>query len=148
MDGIEYLRVKNGLSTKIRGRFNGVWYDWKPGESLDMPIKAAEHLFGFGLDDKISAFHRLGWVNSRDTIEDAQKKLEMMSFDPIQQVFQMSGKGGKKLRLSRTAQAMLDAQGTGNDRSLVNAGGTEGGELIPPDDQSTGNDEGENAEAI
>jgi hypothetical protein len=146
VEGIEYLRVRNGLPTKIRGRFAGIWYDWKPGESVDIPIGAAQHLFGFDLDDKISAFHRLGWVNSRDTIEDAQQKLSMMSFDPIQQVFQMSGRPAK--RLSKTAKAMLDAQQTGNDRSLVNAGGTEGDDLLSPDDQTTGHDEDENAEAI
>jgi hypothetical protein len=145
VDGIEYLRVRNGLPTKIRGRFNGITYEWTPGESVDMPVAAAQHLFGFGLDDKTSAFHRLGWVNSQATVEDAQLKLSMMSFDPIQQVFQMAGKKAKKL--SRTAQAIRDEQGTGNDRSLVNAGGTEGGEVLPPDDQTTSDDEDE-AEAI
>ena len=149
MDGIEFLRVKNGLPTKLKGMHHGNVYEWKPGESLDISIATAEHLFGFGLDDKAPAFHRLAWITSKSNIDDAYSKLEMISFDPIQQVFQMATQRKKPGRPSKTALAMRDAERTGNDRSLVNAGGAEGGEQSPPDDQFTiEDDEDSQAEAI
>jgi len=130
---------------KLKCRYGGIDYVWaKGGEAINVPIDAARHCFGFGLDDKASAFHRLGWLTTSDTLETAQAKLEQIDFQPIRQVFEIqpgAPRRGKARRIS-------------NDRSLVNAGGTKGpGAETPnpvPDDPDEDDDEDDDqpAEAI
>jgi len=47
-------------------RFNGVDYVFQPKQKVLIPIDAAEHMFGFGKDDKTETLTRLGWANKYD----------------------------------------------------------------------------------
>ena len=127
-----------------KGRFNGIDYVWKKGgESLVVPIGAAQHCFGFGLDDKSLAFHRIGWISTVATMEDALAKLEQCSFMPLKQVYEIAPSAPKRGRPRIS-----------NARSLVNAGGTKGPAAETPhpapDDQDDEDDEDDDvsAEAI
>lgn len=131
---VQFLRVTNGLTTVVRGRYAGEDYVWKPGASLDIGIEAAKHIFGFGETDKTWALNGLGWMRSSDMYEAAMEKLANISFDEIQQVFQLPKKRTRKLGFSATS---AESSSLSNDRSLVNAEGPEGEDAQPsPDDPS------------
>jgi|SRR4029077_4559984 len=122
--GVSFVRVTNGLNEKIAGRYDGVDYLWKPGDAHDIPVAAAEHIFGFGVEDKAQAMNRLGWMPSSDKRDSAYEKLAMLGFDVVEQVFQLPSKRRKKLS---------------NARSSVNAEGADGGAVaetppLPPED--------------
>ena len=126
---------------KLKCRYGGIDYVWaKGGESLNLPIEAARHCFGFGLDDKGPSFHRLGWLTTSDTMETAQAKLDQVEFQPIRQVFEIQSAPPRRGRPAKIS----------NDRSLVNAGGTEGSDSGKPKPAPADQDEDDDtsAEAI
>lgn len=135
--GFSHLQIV--VPFKLKVRHHGVDYVWKKGgEAITMPIEAAEHCFGFGLDDKSRAFHRLGWLTSSDSAESAQEKLESIEFRPVRQVFEIqAGRNRKK---------------SSNARSLVTAGGAAGPDSESPnpvpDDQDDDEDDEVSAEAL
>ncbi len=132
--GVAFLRVTNGLTEKVKGRYDGVDYLWKPGEVRDIPLEAAQHIFGFGQDDKSRAMNRLGWMPSSAQADEAYEKLASISFDMVEQVFQLPKQGkGKKL---------------GNARSPVTAEGSEGGAAPKGAASPEDSDEGIDSEAI
>jgi hypothetical protein len=110
--GVSFIRVTNGLNEKVAGRYDGTDYLWKPGDAHDIPIAAAEHIFGFGVEDKSQAMNRLGWMPSSDKHDAAFEKLSMIQFDVVEQVFQLPKRKAKRLS---------------NARSPVNAEGATGG---------------------
>lgn len=141
--GFSHLRIT--VPFKLKCRFGGIDYAWpKGGEALNVPIEAARHCFGFGLDDKAPSFHRLGWLTTSDTMETAQAKLDQIDFQPIRQVFEIQPRASRRGRAPKIS----------NDRSLVNAGGTKGPSSENPDpvpDDPDDDDEDEDdipAEAI
>jgi hypothetical protein len=81
----DYVRVKNGTSRKIIGRYNGVDYEFHPGRSKDVPISVAAHVFGFGKDEKSkeAVFARLGWANTSEQLDAAREELGKITFDAI-----------------------------------------------------------------
>ena len=88
--GISYVRVTNGLDEKIIARHDGIDMVWKPGDSHDISVLAARHIFGFGLDDKRRAFMQLGWVKTTDDVEAAMEKMGHISFEEVEQVYRQS----------------------------------------------------------
>lgn len=132
--GVSFLRVTNGLKEKVAGRYDGVDYVWKPGQVLDIPVMAAEHIFGYGLDDKSRAMNRLGWMPSSALADEAYEKLGLMGFDVVEQVFQLPAKRrGKKL---------------GNARSSVNAEAPEGDAAETSSSPEEAEDDDPESEAI
>lgn len=111
-----FLRVTNNLvpPEKLHGRHNGTDYVWKSGESHDISVEAAAHIFGFGEEDKLRAMNRIGWAPRSDMMEAALDKLGMISFEEIQQVFALPRRPRK-----------AGAKPLGGARSTV-AGGTDG----------------------
>jgi len=102
LDSVQFLSVKNGTDRKISGRFHGEDYVLKPGESVTMPVEAAAHIFGFGVDDKTPALHRLGWLTASQHAEVAMERLSKLGFEPVHQVFELEterrsrGKKGRR----------------------------------------------------
>ena len=88
--GISYVRVTNGTDEKIVGRHDGVDMVWKPGDSHDISVLSAQHIFGFGLEDKRRAFMHLGWIKSVADVEAAMEKLSLISFEEVEQVYRLS----------------------------------------------------------
>lgn len=124
-----YLEVTNHSAETLVAAFHGDEYVWEPGEKLNMSEDAARHVFGFGLSDKSSAFHRLGWLNTKPDgqMKDALNKLKLFQFTPVQQVFQMAERKERKAK-----------KAGGSDRSLAGAGENSGAvdapEASPVDD--------------
>ena len=47
------VKVTNKNNTKVlRDKHGGIEYVFSPGETLTIPAEAAEHIFGYGLDEK------------------------------------------------------------------------------------------------
>ena len=57
----EMLFCVNKNSFYHEDRFNGVLYQFHPGEKVMVPLDAAQHMFGVGVADKTPVMHRLGW---------------------------------------------------------------------------------------
>jgi hypothetical protein len=93
VEGIQFLQVTNtgkGLK-RFKARFHGEEYDFQIKVPVTLPMDAARHIFGVGEDDKLPAFHRLGWVNLTADMEVAMEKLRAMKFEPIEQVYELKG---------------------------------------------------------
>ena len=80
LDLSEYIRVVNRTESKIRGRFDGKDYEFKVNDPTDVHQSVAAHIFGFGVEDKTNAFHRLGWLVKGD-YEEALSRLDKIEFD-------------------------------------------------------------------
>lgn len=76
----DYVRVTNNNKLKIRGRYDGLDYEFRPGESEDIPLAAAAHIFGFGQENKHPALRRLGWFARSEDEEMAMTKLRLVVF--------------------------------------------------------------------
>jgi hypothetical protein len=90
IEGIQFLQVTSKLPKKFSARFHGVEYVFATGEPVTMPLEAARHIFGVGEDNKLPAFHRLGWVTVTAQLESAMKKLKDIKFEPVKQVYELS----------------------------------------------------------
>ena len=49
-------------------RYDGEDFVFPPGEKILIPIPAAVHMFGYGLEDKEDALQRLGWASKYDPV--------------------------------------------------------------------------------
>ena len=68
--------VTNNSDKKLTDGYAGVFYEFKKGETVEIPLDVARHVFGYGEDDKEPYLARLGWVISRNDLE---KGLEILS---------------------------------------------------------------------
>lgn len=76
----DHVRITNNTKTVIRGRFDSVEYEFRPGEPTDVHSHVARHIFGFGLPDKMPALSRLGWMQTSDQLDKALEKLRQVGF--------------------------------------------------------------------
>ena len=64
-----FVKVTNRNNVwKVRDKYGGVSYDFPPGETVTIPAEAAEHIFGYGLDEKErrKKMMRMGIANHKD----------------------------------------------------------------------------------
>jgi len=132
---VQYFEVTNGLEEEIVMGFHGDKYEWQPGEKLICSEAAIRHIFGYGEDDKSTAFLRLGWINSRPecNMKAAMAKIAKIKCVPVTHAFNevadaRAKRGGKKASAS--------------DRPFADAGESSGGDAdadqasspLPPQD--------------
>jgi hypothetical protein len=72
--------VTNNSDTPLHDGYCGVFYDFKVGETLEIPVEAARHIFGYGDDDKQPYLARLGWARTSNDIPEGLKRLDQWSF--------------------------------------------------------------------
>jgi len=144
LEGVQFLAVTSNFPKKFRGRFHGTDYLWKPGDTVNMPVDAAVHIFGFGEEDKTRALHRAGFLTTMEEMDAAMEKLGQFSFAPVEQVFELT-----QTRRSRRRRETIDVAQISNDRSPVNAGGSEGESERPfsPDDPDEEDEDDDDDEA-
>lgn len=73
------IRVTNRNNQwTVRDRFGGTEYVFRPGESVTVAAEVAEHIFGYGLDEKgrWQKFLRAGIANMKHGA-DMWKRIEM-----------------------------------------------------------------------
>jgi hypothetical protein len=83
LDLSEYVRVTNRTGEPIEAGYDGKMYLFDINEPTDVHHHAAAHIFGFGVQDKTNAFHRLGWLNFNMTMKDALNRLNAIEFSEV-----------------------------------------------------------------
>lgn len=73
------------------GRFENVEYTFDNGKEVEISLKAAKHIFGYGDDNKEPYFVRLGWMKMNTDLPRAKERLAMVKF---------SSEPAKKVHLS------------------------------------------------
>src|ERR1700689_5060856 len=137
MEGIQFLAVTSNFDRKFKGKFHGTEYAWKPGDTVNMPVEAAAHIFGFGEEDKTRALHRAGFLSTVDDMDAAMEKLGKFSFSPVEQVFEIAGTRARRARRAATTIDQIS-----DDRSPVSAVGSEGAAERPaPEDPNEDEDD-------
>ena len=58
------IYVTNHTQEPLKDGFGGVFYDFLPGKTIQIPEEAARHIFGYNDPDKAPYLARLGWVKN------------------------------------------------------------------------------------
>jgi len=67
--------VTNTGDTKLRDGCGGIFYDFPKDETVEIPLEAAKHIFGYMNPNKEPFLSRLGWVRSFAEIDKGYEKL-------------------------------------------------------------------------
>ena len=67
--------VTNNSDKPLKDGFCGVKYEFKVGETVEIPVEAAAHIFGYGNDNKEPYLARLGWAKTSNDIDEGLKHL-------------------------------------------------------------------------
>ena len=59
---------------------HGFKYEFQPGQPVALPLEAAQHIFGYGVDDKTPHLIRIGWLKYSNEVEEAYAKLHQFMF--------------------------------------------------------------------
>jgi hypothetical protein len=87
--------VTNGNAFAHVDFYNGVAYEFPPGERVAVPDQAARHMLAYQDPDKDTVLHRLGWAGTMARLPDGRS--EWVPDDS----------GAKKLAKFRFTKAML-----------------------------------------
>ena len=64
------IYVTNNSDINLVDGWDGVQYTFKPGSTVEVPSSIATHIFGYGVDNKEPYLARLGWIKSKNDLED------------------------------------------------------------------------------
>jgi hypothetical protein len=67
--------VTNHSDKPLKDGFCGTKYEFKVGETVEIPVEAAAHIFGYGNDNKEPYLARLGWAKTSNDLEEGLKHL-------------------------------------------------------------------------
>jgi hypothetical protein len=74
------IYVTNNGKKALTDYFDGKPYVFEPGKSVSIPVEVAEHIFGYGKDDKLPNLIRLGWIRISSEMDSAMQRLGEFSF--------------------------------------------------------------------
>jgi len=60
--------------------YHGFLYNFEPGIPVALPEAAAQHIFGYGVDNKTPHLIRLGWLKYSNELDAALQKLNSFMF--------------------------------------------------------------------
>ena len=63
------IYVTNNTQEPLKDGFGGVFYDFLPGKTIQIPEEAARHIFGYNDPDKAPYLARLGWVRNTQEMQ-------------------------------------------------------------------------------
>jgi len=69
------IYVTNRGDTKLRDGFAGTFYEFKKDETVEIPLDAAKHIFGYMNPNKEPYLARLGWIRSIAELDKGLEKL-------------------------------------------------------------------------
>lgn len=134
LDLSDYIRVINRTGQRIKAKYDGTDYIFEDGEPTDVHNLAATHIFGFAVDDKTNAFHRLGWLAAGASVDEAMERLRDIEFtdvpNPSTNIKSAAGKRGK-------------ASKTGSPTPLASPGADDEGGSSGPSSPDASEDEEE-----
>lgn len=126
---VNYVRVINRNAGKpVIGRFNGRDYTFKTNVPVDVPEVVAQHIFGFGIEDKSACLNRLGWMQMSTDYEKGMGMLANVIFDDPPEMVEAPRKGRKKSASGPDEEDEEDE--TGSAGPPANAGVPEGEGVI------------------
>ena len=67
--------VTNNSDQELKDGFGGVFYEFKPGTTVEIPEEFATHIFGYKEDDKMKYLARLGWVKTTNELKEGLERL-------------------------------------------------------------------------
>jgi len=73
---MENVFVTNRSNTELTIGYDGVVYEFKRNESVEIPLAGAVQLFGYGLEDREHILVRHGWIKTHAELEESLKKLD------------------------------------------------------------------------
>jgi hypothetical protein len=73
--------VYNGSGQPHNDRFDGKDYSFPAGESVVVPVDAAIHIFGMGMQDRSKKVIRLGWAFTGADMPAALERLDTFLFE-------------------------------------------------------------------
>lgn len=79
------IGVKNNLTERIEGRYNGEDFVFEPGVTRALSEEAARHIFGYGEQDKTKALLRMGWIPNGAQKAQALEKLGKIQFLAVEE---------------------------------------------------------------
>jgi len=68
--------VTNHSDKLYKDGYGGVFYEFVPSKTVEVPVEVARHIFGYGENNKEPYLARLGWIT---TSNDLDKGLEILS---------------------------------------------------------------------
>jgi hypothetical protein len=57
--------------------YAGIRYAFVPGKTVEIPVEAARHIFGYGDADKEPYLARLGWIRTKNDLPEGVKLLNL-----------------------------------------------------------------------
>jgi len=72
--------VTNNGDFDFEDGYAGSRYTFSCKSTVEIPIEAAKHIFGYGEQDKTSHLIRLGWLRMSNEVDRAMEKLNKFSF--------------------------------------------------------------------
>ena len=67
--------VTNNSDQDLKDGFGGVFYEFKPGSTVEIPEEFATHIFGYKEQDKMKYLARLGWVKTTNELKEGLERL-------------------------------------------------------------------------
>jgi hypothetical protein len=67
--------VTNNSDQDLKDGFGGVFYEFKPGSTVEIPEEFAIHIFGYKDEDKTKYLARLGWVKTTNELKEGLERL-------------------------------------------------------------------------
>jgi hypothetical protein len=79
--------VTNTTDEALEDGWAGNRYRFSPNQSLEVPHEAAQHIFGWEIEDKVPFLSRLGWVKTSNDVPNGMKRLDAfkISAEPPEQ---------------------------------------------------------------
>ena len=123
------VRVTNNHDETIKGRWNGRDFIFKTGVALDIPVAAAQHIFGFGTEDhdmKMRAFNGTGIMAKCGTFERSIEFMHKVKFAEPPALVEMSETDprrnvGRKPRAVKSTDAHPSVNGAGETGGKASA---------------------------
>jgi hypothetical protein len=69
------IYVTNHSDKILKDGFAGVFYVFEIGKTVEIPIEAAQHIFGYGIENKEPYLARLGWTRTTNDLDEGYARL-------------------------------------------------------------------------
>ena len=73
---MENVFVTNRSNTELTIGYDGVVYEFKKNESVEIPLGGAIQIFGYQQKDREQILVRHGWIHTHAELEESLKKLD------------------------------------------------------------------------
>ena len=67
--------VTNNSDIKLKDGYAGVFYEFLPGKTVEIPLETANHIFGYEDSNKEPYLARLGWLKNSSELDKAMELL-------------------------------------------------------------------------